>query len=146
MTSPEAARKAEPPPKPVMVSRAPFNPLFFQTIFPERLQIVCQGHSEEVPVVLLQLADDRELDLCHIELLAPQWMAVAAFRNEPSCETMDTIFVPYEMITRVTLSRRDAKERHLGFQREHPAPAILAMSDEAGRNEELSPGPAGVEP
>lgn len=112
--------------RPVPASHAPFNHLFFQTIFAERLQSVCKGHSEEVPVVLLHLADDRELDLCHIELLAPQWMAAAVFRNGASCEEMDTVFLPYEMITRVTLSRRNAKDRHVGFQAERPVPALLA--------------------
>jgi hypothetical protein len=122
---PEPESKA----KTAMGSHAPFNHLFFQTIFPERLQAVCQGHSEGVPVVLLQLADDRELDLCHIELLAPQWMAAAVFRNSISCEDMDTVFVPYEMITRVTLSRRNAKERHLGFQCDRPIPEMFRASE-----------------
>ena len=124
MEAKEAPQKPEPPATPA--SRAPFNHLFFQTIFAERLRSVCQGHTEEVAVVLLQLADDRELDLCHIELLTPQWMAVAVFRNGTRCEDMDTVFVPYEMITRVTLSRRSAKERHLGFQAERPVPSVLS--------------------
>jgi hypothetical protein len=119
----------EPKAKTAMGSDAPFNHLFFQTIFPERLHAVCQGHSEEVPVVLLQLADDRELDLCHIELLAPQWMAAAVFRNSVSCEDMDTVFIPYETIIRVTLSRRNAKERHLGFQSDLPIPEVLRATE-----------------
>jgi hypothetical protein len=103
--------------------------LFFQTIFPERLVAACQAHSEEVPVVLLQLADERELDLCHIELLAPEWMAAAVFRNTASCDDMDMVFVPYEMITRVTLTHRNAKERHLGFQSERPLPPLLRIPE-----------------
>jgi hypothetical protein len=121
--------EAESKPRVAIGSQAPFNHRFFQTIFPERLQAICQGHSEEVPVVLLQLADDRELDLCHIELLAPQWMAAAVFRNSVTCEDMDTVFVPYEMITRVTLSHRNAKERHLGFQSDRPIPEVLRGSE-----------------
>lgn len=125
MEAKEAPQKPESKHPATPASRAPFNHQFFQTIFPERLQSVCQGHTEEVAVVLLQLADDRELDLCHIELLAPQWMAAAVFRNGSSCEDMDTVFVPYEMIIRVTLSRRSAKERHLGFQADRPVPSIV---------------------
>lgn len=131
MAAPETSAKTEPASKAkeIVGSRAPFNHQFFQTIFAERLRAVCQGHSEEVPVVLLQLADDRELDLCHIELLSPQWMAVAVFRGGPSCEKMDTVFVPYEMISRVTLSRRDAKDRHVGFQTDRPLPPVLPAAE-----------------
>lgn len=124
MEKKEASRESRPKLSPAPESRAPFNHLFFQAIFPERLRSICQGHPEDVAVVLLQLADDRELDLCHVELLAPQWMAAAVFRNGASCEDMDTVFVPYEMITRVTLSRRNAKERHVGFQAERPIPSV----------------------
>ena len=112
--------EAKPRTKIVEGSRAPFNHVFFQTIFAERVRAVCEGHLEDVPVVLLQLADDREFDLCHIELLAPLWMAAAVFRNGTSCENMDTVFIPYDTITRVTLSRRDADERHAGFQVDRP--------------------------
>jgi hypothetical protein len=104
--------------KAVAGSNAPFNHAFFQTVFPGRVRSLCESRSGEVAIVLLQLADDRELDLCHIELLAPRWMAVAVFRNGTSCESMDSVFVPYEMITRVTLSSRNAGERHMGFQTE----------------------------
>ena len=131
MDSKEAPQKSEGKPLTIPASRAPFNHLFFQTIFAERLRSVCHGHSEEVPVVLLQLTDDRELDLCHIELVAPQWMAVAVFRDGPTCEAMDTVFVPYEMVTRVTISRRNSRERHLGFQAERPIPMVLDDPAEA---------------
>lgn len=114
-------QKREARPTAVAGSSAPFNHAFFQSVFPERVRSLCEGHSGEVAVVLLQLADDREFDLCHIELLAPRWMAVAVFRNGTSCESMDTVFVPYEMITRVTLSSRKAGERHLGFQTDRSA-------------------------
>lgn len=125
--------------KPVEGSRAPFNHVFFQTIFAERVRSVCEGHSEEVPVVLLQLADDREFDLCHIELLAPLWMAAAVFRNGTSCDNMDTVFIPYDMITRVTLSRRGADERHAGFQVDRPMGTVARKSEGCGPETEATP-------
>jgi hypothetical protein len=127
---PEVHGDSESPAKPLFGSGAPFNHVFFQIIFPERVRSVCEGHAHDVPVVLLQLSDGRVLDLCHIELLAPRWMSVAVFRDGASCENMDTVFVPYDMITQVTLSRRDAEERHVGFQAERPLPETLHTPEE----------------
>lgn len=96
-------------------SKAPFNPTFFRSVFPGRVRR-CRGPSGKVAVVLLQLADRRELHLCHIETLAPRWMAAAVFTDGSSPPGTDTVFVPYDMITRVTLSRREPEERHMGFR------------------------------
>ena len=99
-------------------SSCPFDGPFFQTVFPERIQAACPGSSGIIPVVLLQLADGHILDLCHIDLLTPQWMAVEAFRDNASCEEMDVVFVPYEMIALITISRQSPSQRRLGFRLE----------------------------
>lgn len=95
---------------------APFGPAFFSTAFRERVGALCKERPGGATVVLVQLADGRVLDLCHIERLAPRWMMAAVFREGSDCREMDTALVPYEMITRITLSRRTASERRLGFQ------------------------------
>lgn len=98
--------------------KVPFGPQFFKTILPDRVQVLCPGQGDQVPVVFLDLADGRRLDLCHIELLTPSWMAVAAFRDKPACEDMDIVFVPYELIALVTIGKRNPSQRSVGFQRE----------------------------
>lgn len=108
-------------------SSCPFDGPFFQTILPDRIQAACPGSSGAIPVVLLQLADGRTLDLCHIDLLTPHWMAVEAFRDTVSCEEMDVVFVPYEMIALVTLSRRSPAQRRVGFRLEKPPSTGLAQ-------------------
>lgn len=108
-------------------SSCPFDGPFFQTIFPERIQAACPGSSGTIPVVLLQLADGRILDLCHIDLLTPQWMAVEAFRDTASCDEMDVVFVPYEMIALVTISRRSPSQRRLGFRLENSSSMKIAQ-------------------
>ncbi len=107
-------------------SSCPFDGPFFQTVFPERIQAACPGSSGTISVVLLQLADGHILDLCHIDLLTPHWMAVEAFRDTGSCDEMDVVFVPYEMIALITLSRRSPSQRRLGFRLEKPPSMVNA--------------------
>ncbi|HXG61034.1 MAG TPA: hypothetical protein VNO22_06665 [Planctomycetota bacterium] len=113
-------------------NRAPFNREFFATVFRERITSLCRNRSGDVAVVLLQLGDGQELDLCHIEILTARWMTVAVFRDAKSCEDMDFVFVPYEMITRVTLSKRDAAERRVGFQIGHAPPFASSRNAASG--------------
>ena len=103
----------------------PFNFHFFRTMFPDRVRSMCPGQGEQIPGVVLKSVDDCTLDLCHIMLLAPKWMAVAAFRETGTCEEMDTVFVPYESILRVTVSARDGARRHMGFRFDQTAPALV---------------------
>ena len=104
-----------------IVSRYPFDAQFFQTILPDRVQAACPGQGDRVPVVLLDLADGRQLDLCHVDLLTTAWMAVSAFSEKKSCDEMDVVFVPYEMIALVTVSKRKASQRGVGFKIEEAA-------------------------
>lgn len=104
----------------------PFGPGFFSTAFRERVGKLCKERPGDATVVLVQLADGRVLDLCHIELLTPLWMMAAVFRDGSDCREMDTALVPYEMITRITLSRRKATKRRLGFQLEKSTAAVTS--------------------
>lgn len=116
--------------------KVPFDARFFSAIFPDRLQAACPREGGEIPVVLLDLADGRTLDLCHIDLLGPTWMAVSAFREKDSCDEMDHVFVPYEMIALVTISRRDPSQRRVGFQAdrvpEWPGREVAAAAPKEG--------------
>ncbi len=51
-------------------------------------------------------------------------MAAAVFRDGASCEEMDTVLVPYALILRITLSKRAAPERRMGFQLDKSAAAL----------------------
>lgn len=102
----------------------PFDPNFFCSVLPGRVGAMCPGASKDVPVVLVHLVDGTTLDVCHIAQLAPLWVAIAAFRNTPSCEQMDIEFVPYATIHRVTVSARSESERAIGFQIDHSSSAI----------------------
>lgn len=92
-----------------------FGVPFFGTVLRDRLGEHCSGIGSDTPQVLLHLADGSLLDICHITELAPRWISVTVFRDERSCDRMDLEFVPYQLITRVTLSSRPADERQLGF-------------------------------
>ncbi len=93
----------------------PFDAVFFRTSFPELVQAECQRRPEQVPVVLLHLADGTALDVCHILSLADQWLALAYFSDSATCEEMEIAFVRYDQVTRVTLALHHPAGRHLGF-------------------------------
>ncbi|MBI2931963.1 MAG: hypothetical protein HYY16_09950 [Planctomycetes bacterium] len=97
---------------------APFDAPFFRSLLPEHVRVLHATYPGKVPVVLLQLADDTCLDLCHIETLDPRWMAVSVYRDRRTCAEMDTIFVPYPAITRVILTPEDPGAQPQGFQLE----------------------------
>jgi hypothetical protein len=111
----------------------PFDAGFFATAFRERVGALCKERPGDATLVLVQLADGRVLDLCHIELLTPRWMMAAVFREGSDCKEMDTALVPYELVTRLTLSRRKASAKRLGFQLEKSAAAI--SSETGGRKD-----------
>jgi len=102
----------------------PSDATFFLTVLGERVRSYCPGAPDDVPVVLLQLADGTRLDLCHVAMLAPRWIGLVVFRDAASCEEMDLVCVPYETIVRVTVSSRPADERRIGFQAERSAAAM----------------------
>jgi hypothetical protein len=92
-----------------------FDAAFFQTVFPERLQVQCQAQPDRVPVVELHLADGTKLDICHVAFLAESWLAVAYYRDGGSDAELDTAFLPYGLIARVTVSLHPRSSRKAGF-------------------------------
>lgn len=99
----------------------PFGPAFFAMVLTERVRAACDGQPDHVPVVELQLADGLTLDLCHIPGVQAQWLAVQAYRDRETCQEMDLVFVPYGLITRVTVSMWQPSQRPIGFQLTPPA-------------------------
>lgn len=99
----------------------PFGPAFFATVLADRVRAACEGQPDHVPVVELQLADGLTLDLCHVPGTGPQWAAVQAYRDRETCEEMDLVFVPYALITRVTVSMWHPNQRPIGFQLTAPS-------------------------
>jgi len=93
----------------------PFGPSFFLSVLDDRVREQCDQHPESVPVVELHLGDGTMLDLCHVPGLGPQWLAAQFYRDRETCEEMDVTFVPYGLITRVTISMWHRNQRTAGF-------------------------------
>ena len=88
---------------------------FYKAVLPDRVERECKREPGRVPVVQFLLADGTTLDVCHIAHLADTWLGVAAYRDAAACEDMDFAFLPYEAVTRVTLSLHDSSARRIGF-------------------------------
>lgn len=110
----------------------PFGPAFFLTVLADRVREQCDQQPDAIPVIELHLADGVTLDLCHVAGVGPQWMAAVFFRDRETCEEMDTSFVPYGLITRVTVSMWHRSQRRIGFDLEHPIMPIGSVSDQTG--------------
>jgi len=102
------------------VPQAVFDAEFYRALLPSRVETACQGDSQGVPVVKLQLADGGVLDLCHIAQLHAMWFAAYYYRDIRTCEDMELAFVPYSMVSLVTVSLESPANRKVGFNvRQH---------------------------
>jgi len=93
----------------------PFDPAFFVSVLGDRVRAACDGHPEAVPVVELHLMDGTTLDLCHIPGIEARWVAAEVYRDRETCDEMDLMFVPYGLITRITVSMWHRNQRPIGF-------------------------------
>ncbi|MBI2172548.1 MAG: hypothetical protein HYU30_11155 [Chloroflexi bacterium] len=93
-----------------------FDAAFYKTVLPERVAQECKASPKLLPVVNLLLADGHILDLCHILHLADTWLVVQYFRDVQTCQDMDVAFLPYELVSMVTVSLRHPGNRKIGFQ------------------------------
>lgn len=105
-----------------------FGPQFFLGHLAAYVRECCPDPSEALPFVHLHLASGEVLDVCHVIGLTPRWVALAVF--EGNSRAMRTELVPYEAITRVTISPGQAQGTHMGFHQETPA-AVQATAEEA---------------
>lgn len=111
-----AAASTDANPGPTFPVGPPFGPSFFRTVLKDRVRERCTGREEIVPVVQLRLADGTTFDVCHIPTLKRRWFAVEVFQDAENSEDVDLVFIPYETVTRVTISERSQRERPLGFR------------------------------
>jgi len=122
MTEDSGSGNAKETPASIPVRRACFDAVFFSGFLGERARALCAQQPDRTAVVLLHLADGAILDLCHIEQLFPDWMAGRVYWDPKTCDRMDLVFVPYALITRVTVSLPSIHERRIGFQTSAPSP------------------------
>ena len=113
-----------------------FGPMFFL----ERLAVLvrdrCPGEGDQLPEVTLWLVDGEALELCHIAMVGPRWVAVAARGQAPRGAAMPLMLLPYAAIVRVRIA--DAREggASIGFDCRHP-PRIVG--DAAPPTAEVAP-------
>ncbi len=102
-----------------------FDAAFYSTVLPERVMAECRARPDDVPVVVLHLANGKTLDLCHIVHLGERWLAVQHFRDSEACTDMDVAFLPYELVAMVTVSLHHPSSRRAGFtMRAESGPAV----------------------
>lgn len=101
----------------------PFAADFFMSVLKDRVRERCDQQPEAVPVVQLHLGDGATLDLCHVPGVGAQWIAVEFYRDRETCTDMDLSFVPFGLITRVTVSMWHRSQRSVGFDINRPTDA-----------------------
>ena len=103
-----------------LMKQGPFGPAFFLVQLRALVREHCPDPSDGLPAVRLALADGEALEVCHVMGVGPLWVALAAHEVEHRSSTpaMRTEFVPYSMITRVTLRPSRAQAPHHGFDPE----------------------------
>jgi hypothetical protein len=115
-----------------------FDSTFYETVLPALVMKECSGRTDQVPVVEFRLGDGSVLDVCHVLSLADKWFTVTYFRDPSDCEDMDIALLPYELVTRISVSLHHALTRPLGFRPE-PKPqatpklggAVKEMADDS---------------
>lgn len=94
---------------------------FYAQVLNDLMLKECRARPGQVPVVHLHLGDNSIVDVCHIVQLAPAWICVAFYRDPESCDDMDFAFLPYGLVSRLTVSFHPAESRKLGFHVEEHA-------------------------
>ena len=104
---------------------------FYKAVLPDRVERECKQQPGRVPVVQFRLGDGTIVDVCHIVHLADTWLGLAVYRDATTCEDMDIVFLPYEAVTRVTLSLHDPSARRIGFDTAKSARSTDSATEEA---------------
>ena len=94
----------------------PFSRVFFNVTLGELLE----RNGAEPHKLTLFLTDGSTLEVCQIEQLADDFLAVRAYHNELSaCETTLSL-VPYSLIYRIEISPKDRGNARMGFNWTRP--------------------------
>jgi hypothetical protein len=94
-------------------SDVPFNRTFFNVTLGEMIE----QNGKEKPVKLtLFLSDGSTLDVCMIDELSDQYLAVRAYQGQSdSCE-INVQLIPYGLIYRIEIAPKAQESSRVGFQ------------------------------
>ena len=94
-------------------SDVPFNRTFFNVTLGEMID----HNGKEKPVKLtLFLSDGSTLDVCVIDELSDQYLAVRAYQGQSdSCE-LGVQLIPYGLIYRIEIAPKSEESSRVGFQ------------------------------
>ncbi len=94
-------------------SDVPFNRTFFNVTLGEMIE----QNGKEKPVKLtLFLSDGSTLDVCMIDELSDQYLAVRAYQGQSdSCE-INVQLIPYGLIYRIEIAPKSQESSRVGFQ------------------------------
>ena len=97
-------------------AQAPFNRTFFNVTLGDLLQKAGREKSEKSQKLLLFLADGTALDVCSIDELADDYIAVRSYRaSEETCD-LSVNLIPYNLIYRIELLPKETENStRLGF-------------------------------
>ncbi|HEU0075264.1 MAG TPA: hypothetical protein VFS30_14765 [Dehalococcoidia bacterium] len=104
-----------------------FDASFYAETLPNLVQTECRRQPDKTPVVELRLGDGTTLDVCHVTQLAERWLGVTFFRDAEKCDDMDVSLLPYELVTRITVSLHHQQTRKLGFSIEDTVKSAAAV-------------------
>ena len=94
-------------------AQAPFSRTFFNVTLGDILQRAPKGKATKL---LLFLADGSTLDVCAIDDLADDYIAVRAYKAEDQACDVGVNLIPYSLIYRIELSPKDNENStRLGF-------------------------------
>jgi hypothetical protein len=91
----------------------PFNRTFFNVTLGE---MVAQNGKEKPVKLTLFLSDGSTLDVCMIDQLSDQYLAVRAYQGQTdSCE-LSVQLIPYGLIYRIEIAPKSEESSRVGFQ------------------------------
>ena len=100
-------------------AQAPFSRTFFNVTLGDILQRAPKGKATKL---LLFLADGSTLDVCAIDDLADDYLAVRSYRAEEGACDVAVNLIPYTLIYRIEIApKEDDTGTRLGFRWTPPA-------------------------
>jgi len=101
-----------------------FGPSFFLGHLGGFVRDRCPDPKENLPTVVVRLADGEALDVCHIIAVSPRWVMLAVRDAANHRDGMAVELVPYEMIRHVRIVTRHAEGPSIGFSQTRPPEVI----------------------
>lgn len=99
----------------------PQGPVFDRAFFNTTLgSLVDRASGRETPRLTLYLSDGTTLDVCQIEEMTDQYVAVRATRSSDGSCSLVTSVIPYFLIYRIDISPKGETDERLGFHWKRP--------------------------